>query len=113
MNEITQFLDEIVSQNLYPDLLKQLEKDFLLSNENIEINQKTSPQELLTILHQKIYDLISFKFNEYFNLLYIIDVSEQQIKSLDGSDLLILSQQVSQLILKREWQKVYYRNRFK
>jgi hypothetical protein len=67
MNEISQLLNEIVNQNLYQDLLKQLEKDFLLSNENIEISEKTTPQELITILHQKIYDLISFKFNEYLN----------------------------------------------
>jgi hypothetical protein len=113
MNEITQLLNEIVTQNLYQDLIKQLEKDFLLSNENIEISEKTTPQELISVLHQKIHDLISFKFNEYLNLLYIIDISENLIKSLDGSDLLILSKEVSYLILKREWQKVYYRNLYK
>jgi len=45
-------------------------------------------------------------------LLYIVDVAEDQIKKLDGSDLVELSEQVSFLILKREWQKVWFRNKF-
>jgi hypothetical protein len=38
------------------------------------------------------------------NLLYIIDVSEDE-KKMDGSDLVILAEQVSFLILKREGKK--------
>lgn len=110
MVEIIVLLEDVIAKNLYYNLIKQLEKDFLLSNESFSINEDTSPKELSTILHQKIYDLISFKFNEYLNLLYIIDVSETEIKKLDGSDLIELSKQVTYLILKREWQKVYYKN---
>ena len=44
--------------------------------------------------------------------LYIIDVPEEQIKSLDGSDLVELAEQVAFLVLKREWQKVWFRNKF-
>jgi hypothetical protein len=56
--------------------------------------------------------MIQFKFAEYLNLLYIIDVPEDQIKKLDGSDISELSAQVAFLILKREWQKVWFRNKF-
>jgi hypothetical protein len=49
--------------------------------------------------------LIQYKFAEYLNLLYIIDVSEDEVKKMDGSDLVILAGAVSFLILKREWQK--------
>mgnify|MGYP003608609202 FL=1 len=51
-------------------------------------------------------------FAEYLNLLYIIDVSEEQIKKLDGSDVFKLSEDVTFLILKREWQKVWFRNKY-
>lgn len=50
-----------------------------------------------------------YEFAEYLNLIYIIDVSEEQIKKLDGSDLVILAEEVAFLILKREWQKVQER----
>ena len=39
--------------------------------------------------------------------------SEEEIKKLDGSDLLILAEQVAFLILKREWQKVWFRNKYR
>jgi hypothetical protein len=63
-------------------------------------------------LHEKIYRLIQYKFAEYLNLLYIVDVPEEQVKSLDGSDILELSKQVAFLVLKREWMKVWFRNKY-
>jgi hypothetical protein len=57
-----------------------------------------------------VFKLIQEKFAEYLNLLYIVDVSEEKIKKLDGSDTLKLSKEVTFLILQREWQKVWYRN---
>ena len=68
--------------------------------------------ELKVQLHEKIYRLIQYKFAEYLNLLYIIDVAEDQVKKLDGSDVAALSEQVAFLILKREWQKVWFRNKY-
>ena len=105
-------LSEAEKENLYSKLIEQINKDFNLANEAIDFPQSTSPQELKVQLHEKIYRLIQYKFAEYLNLLYIIDVPEETIKQLDGSDLVELSEQVSFLILKREWMKVWFRNRF-
>ncbi len=60
-----------------------------------------------------MYNLIQEKFAEYLNLLYIVDVSEAKIKALDGSDMLKLSEQVTFLILQREWQKVWFKQHFR
>lgn len=105
-------LSEAESENLYLKLIEQINKDFNLANEAIDFPMSTNPAELKVQLHEKIYRLIQYKFAEYLNLLYIIDVAEDQIKKLDGSDLVELSEQVAFLILKREWQKVWFRNRF-
>lgn len=105
-------LSEALSTNLYLKLLEQLNKDFNLANESVDFPMSTSPHDLKIQLHEKIYRLIQYKFAEYLNLLYIIDVAEDQIKKLDGSDLVQLSEQVAFLILKREWQKVWFRNNF-
>jgi hypothetical protein len=104
-------LSEAESENLYFKLIEQINKDFNLANEGIDFPLSTTPEDLKVQLHEKIYRLIQYKFAEYLNLLYIIDVSEEQIKKLDGSDLVALSEQVAFLILKREWQKVWFRNR--
>ncbi len=103
---------EAQQSNLYEKLIVQINKDFNLANETIDFPSSTKPEELKVQLHEKIYRLIQYKFAEYLNLLYIIDVPEDQIKQLDGSDLVELSEQVSFLILKREWQKVWFRNKF-
>lgn len=105
-------LSEAESENLYPKLVEQINKDFNLANEPVDFPKSTTPDELKIQLHEKIYRLIQYKFAEYLNLLYIIDVPENQVRQLDGSDLLELSEQVAFLILKREWMKVWFRNRY-
>jgi hypothetical protein len=108
--------DELLSkarnENLYSKLIDQINKDFNLANEPIDFPQSTSPHELKVQLHEKIYRLIQYKFAEYLNLLYIIDVPEETVKQLDGSDLVELSEQVAFLILKREWMKVWFRKNY-
>lgn len=99
-------------ESLYLNLVQQLNKDFNLANESIDLSLTISADELINQLHDKVYRLIQYKFAEYLNLLYIIDVSESQIKKLDGSDLVNLADQVAFLILKREWQKVWFRNNY-
>jgi hypothetical protein len=105
-------LSEAEKESLYPKLIEQINKDFNLANEGIDFPMSTKPSELKIQLHEKIYRLIHYKFAEYLNLLYIIDVPEDQIKKLDGSDIAELAEQVSFLILKREWMKVWFRNRY-
>ena len=105
-------LSEAEKENLYLKLIEQINKDFNLANEPIDFPMSTLPEEMKIQLHEKIFRLIQYKFAEYLNLLYIIDVSENEIKKLDGSDLVNLSEDVAFLILKREWQKVWFRNKF-
>ena len=106
-------LQEATNETLYVNLILQLNKDFNLANEAVDFPISLTPNELKIQLHEKIYRLIQYKFAEYLNLLYIIDVSEEEIKKLDGSDLVVLAEQVAFLILKREWQKVWFRNKYK
>lgn len=104
-------LSEAQKEALYVKLVEQINKDFTLANESLDFEISISPLDLKVRLHEKIYKLIQYKFAEYLNLLYIIDVSEEQIKKLDGSDLVELAEQVAFLILKREWQKVWFRTK--
>ena len=106
-----QLLSEAEKEELYLKLIEQINKDFNFANEAVDFPLSITPEELKSQLHEKIYRLIQYKFAEYLNLLYVVDVSESEVKSLDGSDLMLLSEQVAFLILKREWQKVWFRNR--
>ena len=107
--------DDLVNEanqlNLYQKLILQINKDFLLANLDLDLHEAILPSSLKLLLQETVYNLIQEKFADYLNLLYIVDVSEEKIKALNGEDVLKLSEEVSFLILKREWQKVWFRNR--
>ena len=107
-----ELLSEAEKQNLYSKLIEQINKDFNFANEAIDFPQSTTPQELKVQLHEKIYRLIQNKYAELLNLLYIIDVPEENIKQVDGSDTVELSEQITFLVLKREWMKVWFRKHY-
>jgi hypothetical protein len=111
-SNLNQLLEEAEKESLYQKLIEQINKDFNLANEGIDFPKSTTPKELKLQLHEKIYRLIQYRFAEYLNLLYIIDVAEDQIKKLDGSDIIQLAEEVCFLILKREWQKVWFKNHY-
>ena len=69
-------LSEAEKENLYLKLIEQINKDFNFANEAIDLPLTIQPEELKSELHEKIYRLIQYKFAEYLNLLYIVDVPE-------------------------------------
>ena len=103
---------EATALNLYQKLISQLNKDLLYANIDLEFDEETLPSSLKLILQETLFHLIQNKFSDYLNLLYQVDVSENKISALDGEDLVKLSEQVTFLILQREWQKVWYRYKF-
>lgn len=111
-----QTFDDLIAQanqlNLYSKLVAQLNKDLGLANINLEFHADVLPTSLKLMLHEKVFELIQNKFMDYLNLLYIVDVSEAKIRELEGNDVLLMSENVTFLILKREWQKVYFRNQY-
>ncbi|WP_445956604.1 hypothetical protein [Yeosuana sp.] len=108
-----ELIQEANQMDLYKKLIHQLNKDFLLANIDLDFHEDILPTSLKLLLHETVYKLIQEKFTEYLNLLYIIDVSEKQVRALDGDDTLKLSEEVVFLILRREWQKVWFRNKYK
>ena len=106
-------ITEAESLQLYDKLIHQINKDFLLANIDLDFQEDILPSSLKYLLHEIIFNLIQQKFADYLNLLYIIDVSELKVKQLDGSDMLKLSEDVTFLILQREWQKVWFKNHYK
>lgn len=105
-------ISEAESLELYSKLVQQINKDFLLANIDLDFEEQILPSSLKYLLHEIVFKLIQEKFADYLNLLYIIDVSEQKIKQLDGNDILKLSEDVTFLILQREWQKVWFRHKY-
>ncbi len=65
---------------LYEKLVLQIKKDFDRANTKLNFPSNILPSDLVEILHEKIYFLLLEKFQECLNLLYMVDVSERDIK---------------------------------
>ncbi|MEO8932924.1 MAG: hypothetical protein ABI295_01350 [Xanthomarina sp.] len=112
LQTIHEILDYSIEVHLYKKLVQQLNKDFLSANIDLSFDPDVLPTSLKLILHETLYKLIQEKFMDYLNLLYIVDVPEYKVRQLDGSDILLLSEQVTFLLLQREWQKVWFKQQY-
>ena len=111
MSEGLVLLESISEKHLYADLITQMNKDFMLSGVKVEFDLNSSPEELVQTLRNKIHHLIVNDFNDFLNLLYVVDISEFEIKKLDTENAGKLVDELTVLLLKRLWKKVWYRNK--
>ncbi len=108
----TALLQNAQEKRLYTKLVVQLKKDFILANIPINLANNVSPNSLKTFLHEKIYYLILEKFTDYLNLMYVIDVPEKAFKQIQVTDVVEVAEHVTFLVLKRELQKVWLKEKY-
>ncbi|MBI4946790.1 MAG: hypothetical protein HY840_10375 [Bacteroidetes bacterium] len=113
MTDLTPYLNRLDFLN---DTANQIIKDFGMSGLEIKFsgNADNAYAELFLQIHPHIEKLMKGSTGNFYNLLYRIDLSENQIKkavesSLDKS----ISETLTDLILKRELLKVVMRNFYK
>ncbi|MEH6512560.1 hypothetical protein [Maribacter arcticus] len=109
-NEVLTLANETT---LLSDLKNQIEKDFGLANISLKLPLKFDAQAFVSTIREKVYYLMTEHFSEYLNLLYIVDIPESQFRQIEITDAVEVADQVTFLILKREYQKVWYRNKYK
>lgn len=110
--ENLQLFQKITAANLYSKLIEQLNKDFVLAGLPSSFSEDILPEEIVSQFTQLLISLVSNNFSDYLNLLYRIDISEIDVKKIDGSNVEKMCEQVALLILQRECQKVWFRNKF-
>ena len=103
-------LESISDQQLYNSLIAQLNKDFMLAGTGLTFAKELSPQDLVKELHSSIHKVILNEFNEFLNLLYVVDISEYEVRKLDTSKPETLADEITPILLKRIWKKVWLRN---
>jgi len=111
-NNILAIFEKIGSDDLYPSLVGQLNKDFQLSNIDVQFEVTNSPEKLVSKLNELVLDLVKYHYDDYLNLLYRVDVEEKELRQLNVEILESTVNQVVFLILKRESQKVWLRKNY-
>ncbi|MFA5297942.1 MAG: hypothetical protein WC389_07005 [Lutibacter sp.] len=107
-----ELLKSITVENLYERLIEQLNKDFHLANVAVNFDIIHSPVLLKNQLFDVLFHLITNQYDDYLNLLYRIDVPESELANLKSDDLRNTIEQITYLILKREYQKVWFKQNF-
>ena len=101
------------TENLLAKLIEQLNKDFQLSGISKKFEKNFTIEELNKELIETILNLIQFKYDDYLNVMYRVDVSEKDLATITNNDLITTVNQISFLILKREFQKVWLKQNYK
>lgn len=107
-----ELLNAIAIENLYAQLIEQLNKDFRLANVAGSFDLKSSPTQLKKDLFDILLHLINNQYDDYLNLLYRIDVPEIELAKLKHDNLTSVMEEITYLILKREYQKVWFKHNF-
>ena len=106
-----ELLQKVEVENLYKNLIKQLNKDFLLSNLSESFELSIMPIQLKETLSEILLKLLTNQYDDYLNFLYRIDVPEKELLTIKSNNLATIVEQITFLILKREYQKVWFKNR--
>lgn len=106
-----ELLTKVEFENLFQQLILQLNKDFQLSNLSETFVLTCTPVELKETLSKILLKLLTDNYDDYLNLMYRVDVSEKELASIKAKNLETTIDQITFLILKREYQKVWFKNR--
>lgn len=106
-----ELLNIVESENLFQNLILQLNKDFQLSNLSESFELSITLIQLKEQLNKIIVNLLTNNYDDYLNFLYRVDVPEKELLTIKSNNLEATINQITFLILKREYQKVWFKNR--
>ena len=110
-NDALQSLSKLGQMDMLKKLIMQLNKDLALSGIETQFNINWSPEMLISNLNKVIALLMEKNFQNFQNFLYRVDISEKKLGFISTSDFHETVNTISLMILKKEWQKVWFRNR--
>ena len=105
-------IQDIQKEDLYIQTIKQLNKDFQLANIDKNIDELIESIELKNELEKIVFDLLTNNYDDYLNLLYRVDVPESELRKLSSKILTETVGEIAFLIMKREFQKVWFKKRY-
>ena len=112
VSQSVQLLLKVREVKLYDKLVLQLQKDFGLVNIAIQIPQEVSPNQLETLLREKMYYLLMERFSDYLNLLYVVDIPESVFKKIAATNAVDVAHEITFFILERAFKKVRLKQKY-
>lgn len=108
---VTLLNTELNNKALLEQLILQLNKDFYRAAQIEAVSSDASIFEIVSNLEKQIKFLVEQSPSKLSTLLYIIDVSENEVQNALKENPNQMIEVIVYLILKRECLKVYFRNK--
>jgi hypothetical protein len=104
-------LTDTKEKEILPNIIMQINKDLQLSGNQYEIDEQCTAQQLVTDLGNIIQKLLQTDFSGLLNLFYRMDIPESLLLKMMNEAPDDLTQNLTLLVLKKEWMKVWLRNK--
>lgn len=104
-------IKQIESYDLLENLIQQITKDADLAGAMFVCDKDISVKELVPKVYVFLFELMTADFGTYLNFLYRVDIPEKTLKSITETEPKLIANHVTLLVLKRELQKVWFRNK--
>jgi hypothetical protein len=104
-------LTDTKEKEILPNIIMQINKDLQLSGNQYEIDEKCTAQQLVADLGNIIQKLLQTDFSGLLNLFYRMDIPESLLLKMMNETPDDLTQNLTLLVLKKEWMKVWLRNK--
>lgn len=105
------FLEEAQKEALYEGTILQLNKDFQLASLDYKFEFDEHPDALVKKTGAIISHLLKNEYDAYLNFMYRVDVSEKELAKIHNLTLEKTIAFITWAVLKREFQKVWFRNK--
>jgi hypothetical protein len=113
VNTISDLEIQINKKIIFKELLQQINKDFQLIGIDYQFNSNIFFKDFFNQFEQIIKELVDLNFQLFLNLLYRIDLNESKIRAIIATEKESVYARIIFEILKREWQKVWFRHHYK
>ena len=110
--KLPEFQEIAKDEKLYKLLVQQVNKDFVLAGvDYISFPEELALNDLINSLSSVIERLFTGRYDSYLNFIYRVDVSEKEMLKINSESETFYTD-LAKIILKREFQKVWFRSRF-
>ena len=104
-------LKQIESYDLLGKLIQQVHKDADLAGASFICEQGISAKEFISEIYSFLFKFKNTDFGTYLNFLYRVDIPESALKSITEIEAELIVKEVTNHVLQRECQKVWFRNK--
>lgn len=110
--ELTVLHSEIRQQDMFKDIIVQLNKDLALSNVGFEFQEVVNFEDFWTSLVALVRELLNKHYEKYLHFIYRIDLYERDLLVVDIAPFSEVEEFVAYQIVRRVYKKVYLRKNF-